>query len=50
MTTKSMATPLARKPVFPILRRELYKFLLALGLGQDGPAGKLPEDLITRRA
>ncbi|MFA5082915.1 MAG: hypothetical protein WC474_10245 [Hydrogenophilaceae bacterium] len=44
-----MSKSLSQQGAFAALRRVLYKFLLALGLGQDGPAGQLPEDMITRQ-
>lgn len=50
MTNLAMARPTPNLGVLSVLRRVLYRMLLAVGLGQDGPAGQLHEDMLSRNA
>ena len=49
MIAKSLQTSLHHHLFVAALWRRVRNWLLALGLGQDGPAGQLPEEMAARR-
>jgi hypothetical protein len=49
MIAKPMQTPLHQHDFVAALWRRVRDWLLVLGLGQDGPAGQLPEEMAARR-
>lgn len=48
MIAKPMPVPVDHHGILTVLLRVLRNWLAAIGAGQDGPAGHLPEDLLAR--
>ena len=49
MIAKALEMSAPQRGILAALKHELHGWLLTLGLCQDGPAGRLPEDMAGRR-